>query len=182
MNRSLSQVLHALALGALVAGCSRTDERATPSPPVASASAATSTVAPTGPLAPARGVRLVAAPAGVDLPAYVRTAAEGAKADHRRFVVYVGASWCEPCQYFHKAAAAGALDDAFPDLTVLEFDADRDGTALRAASYGSQYIPLFARPGGDGRGSAQRFEGSIKGEGAVADLTGKLRNLLREGS
>ena len=37
------------------------------------------------------------------------------------------ATWCEPCNHFHQAVAAGALDATFPRLTLLEFDQDLDG-------------------------------------------------------
>ena len=101
-----------------------------------------------------------------------------AKADHRDLLVYVGASWCEPCNHFHDAAAAGKLDDAFPRLRLLVFDADRDHDALVAAGYDSELIPLFVVPADDGRATGRHIEGSIKGDGAVAEITPRLRALL----
>jgi hypothetical protein len=94
--------------------------------------------------------------------------------------VYVGAKWCEPCQSFHKAAAKGDLDGEFPDLTLLEFDLDEDRDRLGAAGYVGQYIPLFAMPGPDGHASEKKFEGSVKGDGAVANIAPRLRSLLRK--
>jgi thiol-disulfide isomerase/thioredoxin len=141
----------------------------TPSPrPATSAPAAAASTpavgAPAGPLILARGVRSVHAGAGSD-------AAQ---------VVHVGAKWCEPCQSFHKAAAKGDLDGEFPDLTLLEFDLDEDRDRLATAGYVSQYIPLFAMPGSDGRASEKKFEGSVKGDGAVANIAPRLRSLLRK--
>ncbi len=95
-------------------------------------------------------------------------------------MVYVGAKWCEPCQSFHKAAAKGELDGEFPDLTLLEFDLDEDRDRLATAGYVSQYIPLFAMPASDGRASEKKFEGSVKGDGAVANIAPRLRSLLRK--
>jgi hypothetical protein len=92
----------------------------------------------------------------------------------------VGAKWCEPCQNFHKAAAKGDLDGEFPDLTLLEFDLDEDRDRLATAGYVSQFIPLFAMPGPDGRASDKKFEGSVKGDGAVANIAPRLRSLLRK--
>lgn len=97
----------------------------------------------------------------------------------RDVVVYVGASWCEPCTRFHDAVASGALDATFPTLTLLEFDLDRDRAALEAAGYGSRMIPLFAIPGPDGRGTDRRIQGGVKGEGAVDNIVPRLRELLR---
>ncbi|HEU4536225.1 MAG TPA: hypothetical protein VFS00_19005 [Polyangiaceae bacterium] len=125
------------------------------------------------------GVEIVAAPVG-DEPAEatVRREAERARAAGRTLLVYLGAPWCEPCVRFHDAAKAGALDAELPGLTVLEFDHDRDSDRLRAAGYAWRYVPLFARPGADGRASGRSIEGSIKGEGAVAQIVPRLRGLL----
>jgi thiol-disulfide isomerase/thioredoxin len=103
-------------------------------------------------------------------------------ARHRKVVVYVGAPWCEPCQRFHKAVAEGKLDATFPNLTLLEFNLDEDRERLAAAGYTSEFIPLFVRPGKDGTASSARFAGSVKGDGAVANITPKLRALIEDGA
>ena len=95
-----------------------------------------------------------------------------------RVVVYVGASWCEPCQRFHRALAAGTLDDALRGVRFVEYDSDVAKAELRAAGYHSQLIPLFALPKADGRASDRRQEGSIKGEGAVQNILPRLQALL----
>jgi len=95
-----------------------------------------------------------------------------------RLLVYVGASWCEPCRRFHEAASAGKLDAQLGGLRLLEFDYDRDEPRLRAAGYVSQLIPLFALPAPDGRASGRQIEGSIKGDGAVAQILPRLQALL----
>lgn len=147
---------------------------------VAPAPAASGAAAPAGPLVLARGVRLVHAGPGSDAARVVVDERARAKSDGRDLVVYVGAKWCEPCQHFHKAAQKGELDAEFPDLTILEFDLDEDRDRLATAGYVSQYIPLFAMPGPDGRASAEKFEGSVKGGGAVANIAPRLRTLLRK--
>jgi hypothetical protein len=106
--------------------------------------------------------------------AQLRQAAAG-----ERILVYVGAEWCEPCRRFHDAAESGRLDGEFPGLTLVEFDLDADRDALEAAGYASRLIPLFAVPTSDGRGSAKRISGSIKGELAVREnLLPRLHELL----
>jgi hypothetical protein len=118
---------------------------------------------------------------GGDVDAVVRQALASATSRRRRVVVYVGATWCEPCQRFHRAAQNGELDSQFPDLDILVFDADRDGERLGAAGYTwKKYIPLFALPGDDGRASGKQFEGGIKGEGAVSYLVPRLQALLAQ--
>jgi thiol-disulfide isomerase/thioredoxin len=103
---------------------------------------------------------------------------EKASASGRQLVVYLGATWCEPCQRFHHAVEHGDLDTKFPKLTLLEFDADKDQERLRVAGYSSRYIPLFALPKADGMASGKQVEGGIKGDGAVSYVSDKLKGLL----
>ncbi len=103
-----------------------------------------------------------------------------AQADRRELVVYVGAPWCEPCVAFHDALLAGELDAELPATRFLEFNMDRDQERLTLAGYTSRLVPLFVRPQADGRAGAQRMEGGIKGPGAAANLSGRLRRLLAD--
>jgi len=124
-----------------------------------------------------RGVEMVPAPQG-DVPTIVKRELERAARDRRQLLVYVGATWCEPCQRFHRAAAEHKLDRDFPQLRLLEFDDDRDAARLAMAGYSGKYIPLFARPGADGRGTGRQIEGSVKGDGAVGEIAPRLHALL----
>ena len=74
--------------------------------------------------------------------------------------------------------AAGQLDANFGQLRLLVFDLDRDNAALAEAGYLPKLIPLFAVPKPDGTGSGRQIEGGIKGEGAVAQITPRLQQLL----
>lgn len=156
-------------------GCGRAEPKPDPSGPSASSSAALS---PAPPLILARGIRFVKADPEDDVAKLVRSERAKAAADGRDLVVYVGARWCEPCQRFHEAAKRGDLDGEFPELTILEFDLDEDRDRIGRAGYVSKLIPLFVLPGEDGRASSRRFEGGIKGDRAVGDITPRLRKLL----
>jgi hypothetical protein len=126
------------------------------------------------------GIELVEAPPGEAVESAVRGALARAAASKRTLVVYVGATWCEPCQRFHHAAEHGELDATFPTMTLLEFDLDRDGERLASAGYVSKYIPLFALPSADGRASGKQIEGGIKGDGAVAFIVPRLKEMLSD--
>jgi hypothetical protein len=126
---------------------------------------------------PLAKVEQLPAPAGDVAPIVAREVAR-AQRERRQLLVYVGATWCEPCRRFHDAAAKGLLDHDFPSLRLLEFDSDRDHDRLAEAGYTSRLIPLFALPGGDGRASGRKLEGSIKGNGAVAEIVPRLAALL----
>jgi len=155
-------------------GCSKAEPKPDPS------AASSASVAPASgpPLMLARGIRFVKAEPENDVAKLVRAERSKAASDGRELVVYVGAKWCEPCQRFHEAAKRGELDGEFPELTILEFDLDEDRERITSAGYMSKLIPLFVLPGEDGRGSSRRFEGGIKGDRAVGDITPRLRKLL----
>ncbi len=118
-----------------------------------------------------------AAPSG-DVPAYLAPLIAKAKADGKKLVVYVGASWCEPCQRFHAAAVAGELDATLGDLRLVVFDADRDDPRLTAAGFKYTMIPLFAIPTADGHPTGRQIAGSVKGDRAVAQIAPNLRRLV----
>ena len=132
--------------------------------------------------APAPGrVELIEAPGAGGVADYVaREVARGAR-EHVPVLVYVGATWCEPCTEFHAAAAGGTLDAALGPLRFLVFDLDRDGDRLAAAGYRSELVPLFARPNPDGRASGTQTDGVRKGGGYVEQLTPRIRALISEG-
>ena len=134
-----------------------------------------------GALAPADQVRIVGAPDGADVAEVVRDARARAKSERRELLVYVGATWCEPCKRFHEAANRGELDKAFPNLTLIEFDLDRDRERLLVAGYTMKMIPYFDVPNEDGRASPRKMEGSVKGEGAVSEIAPRLRALVVPG-
>lgn len=131
------------------------------------------------PAAAAKAPEFVQAPESVGaVDALVREAKARADAESRRLVVYVGASWCEPCQRFHEAVERGELDGVLANVRFLEFDADRHTPALDAAGYGGRLIPRFAVPGGDGRGTEAKIEGGPKGDAAVPQILRRLEQLL----
>jgi thiol-disulfide isomerase/thioredoxin len=110
---------------------------------------------------------------------WVQEQVELAQASHLRVLVYVGASWCEPCKRFHQAVEAGELNGALNGLRFLEFDQDRDANALKVAGYEYQYIPVLALPDPDGRNHGRMISGSIKGANAVREnLVPRLQALL----
>jgi len=110
---------------------------------------------------------------------WVQEQVELADAAHARVLVYVGASWCEPCKQFHQAVERGELNAALSGLRFLEFDQDRDAPALQAAGYSYQYIPVLALPDPDGRNHGRMISGSIKGTDAVRNnLVPRLQALL----
>ena len=159
-----------LVLSLVLGACSRTPEP-TRSDPSASSAATLAANAP-------KAIQILPAPAG-DVATVVRDARAKAKSEGRTVIVYVGATWCEPCRRFHDAAKAGELDARFPSLSLLEFDLDQDRKRLDTAGYTSEYVPLFTVPGDDGRATSKHIEGaSTKGAGAVADIASRLKALL----
>ena len=166
----------ALLAAAVILGAACKGEPAPPVPAPVPAPAPASAPAPE--VKRALPVDLVEAPPSGDVQEIVARELARARADGRRLLVYVGATWCEPCQRFHEAARAGQVDALFPGLRLLDFDLDRDRERLEKAGYASKMIPLFALPRLDGAASGEQIEGSIKGAGAVDQIAPRLRALL----
>ena len=125
-----------------------------------------------------RQVEIIPAASGA-VDGVVREALAHARRDGRRLLVYVSASWCQPCERFQAAVRAGTLDARFPDLRLLMFDHDHDSGRLAAAGYSGRMIPRFVVPNPDGRGSQQRMEGGTRNEDTVAaSITPRLSQLL----
>jgi thiol-disulfide isomerase/thioredoxin len=157
-------------VAAFALACTRADED---KPLPAKADPATGSATP----APAGKVEVVHADRG-DVAQLVKARVDSATKDGRQVLVYIGAKWCEPCQRFHRAVEQGKLDATFPKLTLLEFDLDADGKRLELAGYTTTYIPYFGVPNADGHASGRGISGSIKGEGAVDEITPRLQQLL----
>jgi hypothetical protein len=161
-----------------VSGCSRSIELSSnQANPASNAGAgATGSAAPAN-LQPPNFLRYPGTPGAIE--PWVQEQVELADAAHLRVLVYVGASWCEPCQRFHKAVQDGELNGPLSGLRFLEFDHDRDSSALRVAGYSYQYIPVLALPDPDGRNHGRMISGSIKGPDAVKEnLVPRLQALL----
>lgn len=117
---------------------------------------------------------------GVPVAPFIAAELARGHATRQGVLVYVGATWCEPCQQFHHAVQAGELDEMLDGVRLIEFDLDADRDPLQNAGYASRLIPLFALPNGDGTASDHRIEGSIKGPAAVEqNLMPRLRAFLR---
>lgn len=165
-SATLRYVLALTLVGAYAIACKTEPAQPAPEPTSSAAAAAT-----------AGKMEWKAAGPG-DVAPLVMDAAAKAKAGGRKLVVYVGATWCEPCQKFHQAANKGELDKTLGDVSFLEFDADRDKERLEKAGYTSTYIPLFVIPDAQGKATARRVEGGIKGETVVAYLTRRIRAII----
>lgn len=122
--------------------------------------------------------RLIDAASSGDVASLVSAQVATSTASGRSSLVYVGAAWCEPCERFRDAVENGELNDAFGQVDFLVFDLDKDAARLGAAGYASRMIPLVVVPGPDGRGTDKRIEGSIKGDGAVANMKPRVQALL----
>lgn len=120
--------------------------------------------------------RFVAVAEGKDVADEVRGIL-GVSTDER-VVVYVGASWCGPCQEFHAALERGDLDTDLAGVKFVEYDADVDSERLETAGYGGRLIPRFALPGSEGRFGGKKIEGGIKGSGAVKHIMDRLLPML----
>lgn len=125
--------------------------------------------------APTPGGKLVVTPADADTDAIstIRTARLQAKAQGRVLVVYVSATWCDPCKKLKSEIEAGHLDSRLGKTTLLAFDADRDAERLLGAGYSFKFVPFVALAGTDGH-PADSQQATGHGGDAWRELLGKL--------
>jgi thiol-disulfide isomerase/thioredoxin len=119
------------------------------------------------------GLRVASAPADSDALSAIRTTRLTAKAEGRVLVVYVGATWCEPCKKFKAELASGRLDERLGKVSLLAFDADKDVDRLAAAGYSFRFVPFVALPGPDGH-PADTAQATGKSPDAWRELLAKL--------
>lgn len=127
------------------------------------------------PVDPQATVRFVSPDPGEVAPGLVRRMAA---AKDRRLMVYVSATWCEPCQRFHQAVDRGELTGKLGRLDLVAFDAEPDAERLLMSGYESRMIPAFTVPGPDGRATTLHTEGAVAGDAAVSELVGRISELL----
>lgn len=177
----------ALACALLLAACKGDpvrDARDAPSPSIAREPTSAAPEASAPPIAPSASAsaavdparprpRVVLASEEGDAGSLIRVERLKAKQEGRVLVVYVGASWCPPCKKLKAELERGVHDETFANLTLLEFDADRDTERLAALGYKVDYIPYAALPAADGRpGQVVRATG--KGAKAHVVVTDEL--------
>ena len=161
-----------LALVVILVSACRTREQTKPAPSESApaASAKPSTARPYFVKAPAE--------LGAARP-FLKEQVTSARGAGERVLVYVGATWCEPCERFHEAVEAGELDELLAGTRFVEFDADRHTELLGEAGYSFRMIPVIAQPNAEGGASGRQLAGSIKGPEAVhGNLVPRLRALL----
>ncbi|MFT3706745.1 MAG: hypothetical protein QM817_03680 [Archangium sp.] len=126
---------------------------------------------------PAATIRFITAPEGDVAPMVVSQLAKS-QTEKRQLLLYVSATWCEPCRVFHEAVDRGELTGKLGAVDLLAFDSERDAERLIIANYESQFIPAFHLPLANGQSSGRKIEGSVKGNGATNDLVPRLKELL----
>jgi hypothetical protein len=126
-------------------------------------------------------VRFVTAPMDGVVSTIMADQLSRSKTENRRVLLYAGASWCEPCRFFHEAVDRGELTGKLGAVDLVAFDAQADAERMLLSGYESQFIPLFALPNPDGKASGRYIEGSTKGASAVNDdLVPRLKELLAD--
>jgi thiol-disulfide isomerase/thioredoxin len=164
----------AIATLAALAACSHAPEQAKQKPAAAALASTDPSPASHAPPSFLRYPRQ-----GSAIEPWVQEQVELADATHERVLVYVGATWCEPCRRFHEAVQRGELNGTLNGLRFLEFDQDQDAPALKTAGYAYEFIPVLALPDPDGRNHGRMISGSIKGPSAVKEnLVPRLQALL----
>jgi hypothetical protein len=183
-NRTMPPIVVGLGIAMLVStlSCRMSDDPpkkddSTSAPIATTAETPTPQVSAVATARPANAPKFIDAPPTGEVPDAV-LAQLAVMQEQGHLIVYVGATWCEPCQRFHEAVKSAKLDNDLPGFTFLAFDMDRDRERLLRAGYQSHLIPLFVVPGPEGRSSGKQIEGSVVGPGSPQQITPRLLALV----
>ena len=176
------KVLLAGAVVLVAAACNPSTAKIGTTKDAAATAAPSPAAAPATPAAssPHARVHMLEAAEDSDALSLVRSKRLEAKAQGRVLVVYVSATWCEPCKRLKAELESGRLDERLANVTLLAFDADRDGDRLGAAGYSYRFVPFVALPGADGH-PVDSQQATGKGGEAWRELLGKLDAWQRGG-
>lgn len=158
---------------ALLVACNPSSKGTATAEPSATSTSVVTATGSTSPPKVGDKIRVIGAAQDSDALSLIRTERLRAKAEGRVLVVYVSATWCEPCKKLKEEIDAGRLDDRYGKTTLLAFDADKDIDRLGSAGYTFKFVPYVALPGADGR-PAETQEATGKGANAWRELLGKL--------
>lgn len=101
---------------------------------------------------------------GTALDALLAGHARRAAGQGLRPVLYVGASWCQPCKLLAQHRDDPRVASALRGTYMVEIDFDDWTVAeLGAAGYGVQAVPVFFAIGGAGEAAGPRLDGGAWG-------------------
>lgn len=107
--------------------------------------------------------------------------AEVGKAAERRQkpVLYIGATWCEPCSALKKYKSDPRMAEAFQGTYVIELDLDDwKVDELKALGFRAGVVPVFHVLGADGRASGPTIDGGAWGDNIPENMAPPLKKFF----
>lgn len=112
---------------------------------------------------------------GGSLATLVEAEVAKAEATGKKHVVYIGATWCPPCQAIKKYKSDPQMVTAFAGTHVIELDVD-DWTApdLTALGYKASSVPVFIAVDKDGKAKGPTIDGGAWGDNIPTNMAPPL--------
>ena len=112
---------------------------------------------------------------GGSLAASVKGEVAKALAAGKKPVVYIGATWCPPCQAIKRYKSDPQMAAAFAGTHIIELDVD-DWTApdLAALGYKAASVPVFIAVDKDGKAKGPTIDGGAWGDNIPANMAPPL--------
>lgn len=110
-----------------------------------------------------------------------RLKAEVGKAAERRQkpILYIGATWCEPCAALKKYKSDPRMAEAFEGTYVIELDLDDwKLDELKALGLRAGVVPVFHALGADGRASGKTIDGGAWGDNIPENMAPPLKRFF----
>jgi hypothetical protein len=107
--------------------------------------------------------------------------AEVAKAQAKKLtpIVYVGATWCDPCLALKKHRDDPKMVDAFEGTFVIEIDADDwNAASFGALGYKTSVIPIFIAVDAEGKATGRTIDGGAWGDNIPQNMAPPLKQFF----
>lgn len=114
-------------------------------------------------------------PDGSDVSAGLRGAVGEAERAGLKPVLYLGATWCQPCVAYERALFHPEMVAAHANVLLVKADFDRHGSALEAAGFVASGVPFWCHLDREGGNSGRCITGAAWGEDTPENMAPVLR-------
>jgi hypothetical protein len=133
---------------------------------------------PTQPPAGARGFELDEVAPGRPLAVVLSDGAAKAKAKGLRPFLYIGATWCQPCQKLHRSLDDERMVDAFRGTYVIHLDLDAWERELPSVGLRVAQVPVFFQLDAQGKPTGKSLDGGAWNEDVPAEMAPPLKRFF----
>ena len=117
--------------------------------------------------------------AGASLAGKIKARVADAEKAKLKPVVYVGATWCEPCLAIKKHRDDPRMKEAFTGVAIIEVDMDQwKSEQFAELNMKPSAIPVFYAVGSDGKATGKEIDGGAWGDNIPENMAPPLKRFF----